>query len=84
MLLQNPPSVPALPVCWAVTRLRSTALIVDWHNYGYTILSLTLGQTHPLVRFSRLIEKWFGRMAQAHLCVTKAMAEDLGSVWGVE
>ncbi|CAG8518521.1 4343_t:CDS:2 [Scutellospora calospora] len=47
ILVQNPPSIPTLMivqfVCWA----RQTNLIIDWHNFGYTILGIRLGQdTH--------------------------------------
>lgn len=34
VLVQNPPSIPSLPVCWFVTKIRRIHLIVDWHNYG--------------------------------------------------
>ena len=54
-LLQNPPCIPTLAICWLVCVVQNTKLIVDWHNYGYTILGLTLGESHMLVRFS----KWF-------------------------
>lgn len=33
-LVQNPPSVPTLPVCWFVAKIRKVQLIIDWHNYG--------------------------------------------------
>ena len=83
ILVQNPPSVPTLPVCWFVCWLRGVPLVIDWHNYGYTILSLTLGPRHLLVLMSRLIEKKFGRKAQSNLCVTKAMSVDLQQNWGI-
>ena len=51
--LQTPPSVPTLFVCVLVCWMRNSKLIVDIHNYGYTLLALTLGNGHPLVRISR-------------------------------
>jgi beta-1,4-mannosyltransferase len=70
---QNPPSIPALAVASAVCVLRRTSLLVDWHNFGYSILSLKLGTSHPLVRLSEWYEIFFSQFATAHLCVTEAM-----------
>jgi beta-1,4-mannosyltransferase len=62
-----------------VCRLRQTRLVVDWHNFGYSILALKLGTGHPLVRFSSWYEKVFCTSAFAHLCVTEAMVRVLRS-----
>ncbi|RHZ62574.1 chitobiosyldiphosphodolichol beta-1,4 mannosyltransferase [Aspergillus thermomutatus] len=75
--MQNPPSIPTLAIASMVSFLRHTKLIIDWHNFGYTILALKLGDRHPLVRFSRWYEKSFCRYATAHFCVTEAMASVL-------
>ncbi|RAL12519.1 chitobiosyldiphosphodolichol beta-1,4 mannosyltransferase [Aspergillus homomorphus CBS 101889] len=77
LLVQNPPSIPTLAIASLVCRLRNTNLIIDWHNFGYTILALKLGEQHPLVRFSQRYEQTFGQYATAHLCVTNAMARVL-------
>ncbi|KAF7588497.1 mannosyltransferase [Aspergillus hancockii] len=62
------------PVKWLLVQ---TNLIIDWHNFGYSILALKLGNGHPLVRLSKWYEKTFGRYATAHLCVTTVMASVL-------
>ena len=36
--LQNPPAIPTLLVAWIVARLRCARLVIDWHNFGYTLL----------------------------------------------
>ena len=77
MLVQNPPSIPTLLIAQLVCLLRHTRLVVDWHNFGYSILALKLGNAHPLVRISRLYEWIFARSAEAHFCVTNAMARVL-------
>ncbi|XP_057372752.1 chitobiosyldiphosphodolichol beta-mannosyltransferase-like [Daphnia carinata] len=82
-LVQNPPSVPTLPICWLISRLRRSQLIIDWHNYGYTIMGLVIGPNHILTRISYHIEALFGRFANLNFCVTKAMSYDLQQNWGV-
>ena len=77
MLVQNPPSIPTLFVACVVCFLRHTRLVIDWHNFGYSILALRLGSMHPLVQISGLYEKIFARSADAHFCVTNAMARVL-------
>ena len=51
--------------------------MIDWHNYGWTILSGTRGPRHPLVSISKLYECYFGRLGDFHLTVTRAMARQL-------
>lgn len=63
----------AAAVCWA----RNTRLIIDWHNYGWTILAGTRGSRHPFVRISKHYECLFGRLGNANLSVTHAMKAQL-------
>lgn len=44
MIVQNPPSIPTLGVSrfFVLFLSRRTKLIIDWHNLGYSILSLKL------------------------------------------
>ena len=83
VLVQNPPAIPTLSAAWLICLFRCSHLIIDWHNYGYTILSLAVGNTNPLVRFSRVYEGFFGRRATYNICVTKAMKEDLQQRWNI-
>ncbi|KAJ5344437.1 hypothetical protein N7452_002441 [Penicillium brevicompactum] len=73
LLVQNPPSIPTLAIASLVCFLRQSKLVIDWHNFGYSILALKLGQHHPLVRLSKWYEQVFCRSASAHFCVTDAM-----------
>ena len=77
MLVQNPPSIPTLFVAQVICFLRHTRLVIDWHNFGYSILAIKLGNSHPLVHVSRLYEWIFARAAFAHFCVTNAMVRVL-------
>ncbi|XP_028414664.1 chitobiosyldiphosphodolichol beta-mannosyltransferase-like [Dendronephthya gigantea] len=83
ILVQNPPAIPTLAAAWLLCLIRQSHFIIDWHNYGYTILSLTIGSKNPLVRFSKFYEGIFGRMAAYNICVTQTMKEDLKKRWNV-
>jgi len=77
ILVQNPPSIPTLAIAGFVCHLRNSKLMIDWHNYGWTILAGTRGARHPLVRISKLYECYLGRLGSFHLTVTNAMARQL-------
>lgn len=77
MLVQNPPSIPTLIVCALVCRLRNTKLIIDWHNFGFSILALKLGDKHILVQVAKAYEQCLAKLACYHFAVTNAMCEVL-------
>jgi beta-1,4-mannosyltransferase len=81
LLLQNPPGVPALAVMLVCARLRAARLVVDWHNFGYTVLALKLPAQSVPVRLTRWYEQTLGSRADAHLCVSEAMREELEERW---
>lgn len=84
MLVQNPPSIPTLLVAQLICFFRNTRLVVDWHNFGYSILALRLGPRHPLVKVSEWYEGLFSRSATAHFAVTNAMCRVLKEKWGID
>jgi len=83
VLVQNPPAIPTLLVALVVCRLRAARLVIDWHNLGHAMLGLTLGVAHPVVRAATVYERTFGRAADAHLCVSRAMRAALAERWGI-
>lgn len=50
VLLQLPPAMPTMAVvafaCWWH---QGAKLIYDWHNFGYTLMAMSLGRRHWLV-----------------------------------
>ncbi|XP_034046442.1 chitobiosyldiphosphodolichol beta-mannosyltransferase [Thalassophryne amazonica] len=84
ILMQNPPGLPGIAVAWLMCVLRGSRFIIDWHNYGYTIMSLSHGPRHPIVQLAKWYEHIFGRLAANNLCVTNAMKEDLQKNWGIK
>lgn len=77
VLVQNPPGLPALGVCWLVAKLKRCKFVCDWHNTTSSILALSLHSDHILVKISANYEEYFGRKANAGFCVTKAMKKML-------
>ncbi|XP_044088470.1 chitobiosyldiphosphodolichol beta-mannosyltransferase [Neovison vison] len=84
IFLQNPPGLPAIAVCWFVGCLCGSKLVIDWHNYGYSIMGLVHGPSHCLVLLAKWYEKLCGRLSHLNLCVTNSMREDLAENWGIK
>ncbi|KTW26408.1 hypothetical protein T552_02889 [Pneumocystis carinii B80] len=81
LILQNPPSIPSFGVTRLICSMRSIKLIIDWHNLGYTVLSLKLGPKHILTLLYRWYERVFGNCADIHFTVSYAMTTFLKEKW---
>ncbi|KAM3065368.1 mannosyltransferase [Clarireedia jacksonii] len=78
LLVQNPPSIPTFLIAYLVCFLRNTHLIIDWHNYGWTILAGTRGPKHIFVRLYKWYESFLGSWAPTvSFTVTNAMERQL-------
>lgn len=77
ILLQNPPSFPTLTAAAWAASCTGAAVIIDWHNYGFSLLSLRLGPSHWLTRLARWYEFRAAGCAARHFCVSRAMRDDL-------
>ena len=83
ILVQTPPAVPTLLAALVAARLQGARLVVDWHNFGWSMLALRLPARHPIVWAARIWESRLGPRADAHLCVSRAMADELARSWGI-
>lgn len=83
LLCQNPPAIPTLPVCRFYCLVSRAKFIIDWHNYAYSIMAMSLSPDHIVVRIARFIETYFGQSANHNLCVTYSMKEDLMINWNI-
>ena len=52
-----------MAVRWA-SSLRNSAFIIDWHNFGYTLLGLSLGRNSRFVS----VYRWY-QLASMLLCM---------------
>jgi len=85
LLLQNPPSIPTMAICSFFRFVYGYILIYDWHNYGHTLLGLTLGSKGALLyRVSKAYEQFFAQFSDFNLCVSKAMQKDLNENWDLK
>jgi beta-1,4-mannosyltransferase len=75
ILVQNPPAFPTLFVAWLVSRLRGARFVIDWHNLSHTIAAVRLGERHRAVKAIARSERRWAQRANAHLTVSKALAE---------
>lgn len=83
ILLQTPPALPSLSLCHWVAWIRSSRLVLDWHNFSYSVLARKLGKQHWLVQRLMDYEKSQGQKAQAHLCVSEDMRLELEKYWNI-
>lgn len=84
VLVQDPPAFPTFAVAWFSLRRRGVRFVIDWHNLGFTLLQLRLGQWHPAVRLARWLERRDARRADGNLCVSRGLAAFLQNRFGVE
>jgi beta-1,4-mannosyltransferase len=58
-------------------------IIIDFHNYGYTILRLSI-KNALLLKIAQSYERFFGKKAHYAFCVSKQMQTDLRIAWGIK
>ena len=75
ILVQNPPAVPTLFIGWLASRLRGARFVIDWHNLSHTIAAVKVGERHRAVKALARSERRWARRADAHLTVSKALAQ---------
>ena len=68
---------------WFSLRRKGVRFVIDWHNLGFTLLRLRLGQWHPAVRLARWYERRDARRVEANLCVSRGLAAFLETRFGV-
>ncbi|TPX35639.1 chitobiosyldiphosphodolichol beta-mannosyltransferase [Synchytrium microbalum] len=76
VLVQNPPALPTLGIITLISWYTACKFIIDWHNFGFTIMAMRLRKGH-------VYEMLFARFAHGHLTVTRAMKNVLVKDWRV-
>ena len=83
LILQNPPGIPSMLICWIICKIRGSKFIIDWHNYGYTILKVN-NRPKFLVNLACRYEKYFGKKSDVNFCVSQAEKRDLKKEFGID
>ncbi|KAG0308699.1 hypothetical protein BGZ98_007170 [Dissophora globulifera] len=76
-IVQNPPSIPTLHVMQTVNWLKQRHLVIDWHNYGSSMIAQRLGENSILTKIVSKYEGLWGYKATVHVSVSRAMAREL-------
>jgi beta-1,4-mannosyltransferase len=84
ILMQNPPAIPAMLLCWLAAVRHQASLIIDWHNLAYTIMEMKYARYPWLIALAKSHERWMGRRARYHFCVTAAMQQYLQQQFGIQ
>nr|KAF7429886.1 hypothetical protein H0235_006284 [Vespula pensylvanica] len=84
ILIQNPPAIPTIPICWFFSILSEAKFIIDWHNFAHSLMALSLRKDHVIVKIAKFVEIYFGSKSHYNFCVTKAMKEYLQKQWEIE
>ena len=83
IILQNPPSIPTLAILGILKFICNYEFIIDWHNYGYTIMKANK-QNSTFVKLCESYEFLFARLADFHFTVTESMKKDLSRRAGID
>ena len=83
LILQNPPGIPSMLICWITCRIRGAKFIIDWHNYGYTILKVN-NRPNFIVNLAYKYEKYIGTKSDLNFCVSRAEKRDLKKQFNID
>lgn len=82
LILQNPPGIPSMFICYVASFIRRFKFVIDWHNYGYTILEVNK-RNKLICKVAYIYEKIFSKTSNMNFCVSKAMQRDLKERFGI-
>jgi beta-1,4-mannosyltransferase len=75
VLVQTPPAVPSLALARRHARRHGARLVFDWHNLGFTLMSLRYGKNRAPTFSYRLLERSGASAAHGHLAVTPSLRD---------
>jgi len=82
ILVQNPPSFHIMIVLHIYRVLKNCSIIVDIHNYGYTLFQTR----NPLIKkiFKFLEIFWLKLTGSCYFTVSKAMEQEVRQIWNLK
>jgi beta-1,4-mannosyltransferase len=82
LILQNPPGIPTIFICSIVCFVRRSKFIIDWHNYGFTILKVNK-RNRFICYIAKLYEIFFAKTSHLNFCVSENMQKDLKQIMNI-
>lgn len=79
ILVQNPPSFHIMMVLHIYKVIKSSCIIIDIHNYGYTIYQTRNPLVRKVLKFLEIF--WLKLTGNGYLTVSQAMAKDVQDHW---
>ncbi len=83
LILQNPPGIPSIFVCSIVCFIKRSKFIIDWHNYGYTILHVNK-RNKIMCMIAKIYEILLSKTSHMNFCVSESMRKDLKENMGID
>jgi len=83
LILQNPPGIPTIFICSIICFIRRSKFIIDWHNYGYTILQVNKRNKYMCL-IAKLYEIFLAKASHLNFCVSENMMKNLKENMGIE
>ena len=84
ILVQSPPAIPTILICKIVSLVRGSALVIDFHNLGFTLLKGKISRDSAMMTAIEVSEKFSAQMCDQALCVSRAMKKFLRETWKLE
>lgn len=82
ILIQNPPCFHLLPVLQIYKQIYYTQIIVDIHNFGYSIFKTKFRLLSKVMNFLEIF--WIRMTSDKILAVSEAMSQELKKKWKVK
>lgn len=74
IVVQSPPVLPTILVCYLLAKVRRAKLIVDWHNIGYTVLAQKV-KLPILIAIAKAIELLLAKVGDLNFVVSNSQRQ---------
>eukprot|EP00916_Digyalum_oweni_P000104 GHVL01000137.1.p1 GENE.GHVL01000137.1~~GHVL01000137.1.p1 ORF type:complete len:948 (-),score=248.11 GHVL01000137.1:351-2816(-) len=76
ILLQSPPAIPTIFLCYFFSKIKKCYFIIDIHNYGYTLFNINY--LKKIIKFFECISI---HICDNYICVSKLFENDLKYIY---
>ncbi len=83
IVIQNPPSTPAVIASWILSVFSKSVICLDWHNLGYSLYLDQHNESSRIVKLAKFLEKHVSKLCHKHICVSRTMQKWLGDNFSI-